>query len=158
MVECRRLFNDIVLRPNVSDRWHWTPNIHGGYTVSGVYHILTTSTDPPDVGLHDLVLHKQVPQKVSIFVWRMLRDRLPTKTNLLRRGLFTVEVARCATGCGFDESVSHLFLHCDSYGSLWWHIRAWIGVTGVVPHDISDHLFQFIHIQGTLRSEDHSFI
>ena len=145
VVECRHLLYGIVLQPNVSDRWQWNPDIHEGYTVSGAYHILTSPVDPPNVGLHDLVWHKQVLLKVSIFAWRMLRDRLTTKTNLVRRSFLTAADARCAVGCGHDESVSHLFLHCDSYGPLWWHIRAWIGVTGVDPHDISEHLFQFIH-------------
>jgi hypothetical protein len=30
-----------------------------------------------------LIWHPQVLLKVSIFVWRLLRDRLPTKANLL---------------------------------------------------------------------------
>jgi hypothetical protein len=51
-------------------------------------------------------------------------------------------------GCGHDESVSHLLLHCDRYVALWRHIRTWIGVTGADPHDISEHLFQFIHYTG----------
>jgi len=62
--------------------------------------------------------------------------------------MLTAEDARCVVGCGHDESVSHLFLFCDSYGLLWWHIRVWIGVTGVDPHDISEHLFWFIHYTG----------
>jgi hypothetical protein len=37
----------------------------------------------------DLIWHRQVPLKVSIFAWRLLRDRLPTKTNLVVRGIIT---------------------------------------------------------------------
>jgi hypothetical protein len=29
--------------------------------------------------------------KVSIFAWRLLRDRLPTKTNLVTQGIITPE-------------------------------------------------------------------
>jgi len=47
--------------------------------------------------------------------------------------------------------VSHLFMHCDSYMALWRHIRSWIGVSGVEPYDISEHLFQFIHFTGHSR-------
>ena len=84
MVECRSFLNDIVLQTDISDRGQWNPDTQGGYTVSGAYHILTTPTEPTDVGLLDLVWHKQVPLKVSIFAWRLLRDRLPTKNNLVR--------------------------------------------------------------------------
>jgi len=43
--------------------------------MSGAYHILITQVEPPAVGMGDLVWHKQVPLKVSIFAWRLLRDR-----------------------------------------------------------------------------------
>lgn len=127
-------------------KWQWTPDIQAGYIVSDIYHILTTQTEPTDVGLLDFVLHKQVPLKMSIFAWRFLRGRLPTKNNLVRRGLLSAEEAGCVAGCGHDESMSHLFIHCESYGALWRHIRSWIGVSGVEPYDISEHLFRFIHL------------
>jgi hypothetical protein len=55
--ECRSLLKDIVLQANVSDRWQWNPDIQGGYTVSGVYNILTTPTEPTEAGILDLVWH-----------------------------------------------------------------------------------------------------
>ncbi|PNX57544.1 cysteine-rich receptor-like protein kinase, partial [Trifolium pratense] len=29
------------------------------------------------------IWHPQVPLKVSVFAWRLLRDRLPTKSNIV---------------------------------------------------------------------------
>ena len=84
LAECYHLVNDVVLQTDVSDRWQWDPDIVGGYTVRGAYHILIAQTDPPDVGMNDLVWHKQVPLKVSILAWRLLQNRLPTKLNLVR--------------------------------------------------------------------------
>ncbi|KAK2359509.1 homeobox-leucine zipper protein ATHB-15 [Trifolium repens] len=37
-----------------------------------------------------LVWHPHVPLKVSIFVWPLLRDRLPTKANLVTRGILPI--------------------------------------------------------------------
>jgi len=66
VVECRHLLNDVVLQSNIFDRWD--PDINRGYTVSDVYHILTTQINPPAIGMKDdLVWHKQVPMKISIF-------------------------------------------------------------------------------------------
>jgi hypothetical protein len=42
-----------------------------------------------------LVWHNQVPLNESIFAWRLLRDRLPTKTNLLTRGIITPKALFC---------------------------------------------------------------
>jgi len=108
--------NDIVLQSDISDRWQWNPDIQGGYTVSGAYQILTTPNDIPPVGVNDLIWHKQVPLKVSIFAWRLLRDRLPTKINLVRRGLINAETVGYVAGCGGDETTSLLFF---SLCQLW---------------------------------------
>ncbi|MCI34113.1 kinesin-like protein, partial [Trifolium medium] len=44
-----------------------------GYSVRGAYQILTTQQLDPVDGVEDLIWHKQVPLKVSIFAWRLLR-------------------------------------------------------------------------------------
>lgn len=117
-MECRRLLNKIVLQPNVSDRWQWHPDIEGGYIVHEAYQILTTQVSPLVDVTRDLIWHKQVPLKVSILAWRLLRDMLPKKDNLLNRGIISVEAIFCVAGCGHGESASHLFLHCDMFDSL----------------------------------------
>jgi hypothetical protein len=71
----------------------------------------------------DLIWHPQVPLKMSILAWRLLRDRLPTKINLPNRGFTNVADIFCVTGCRHVESVGHLFLHCDFFGAIWYHVR-----------------------------------
>jgi hypothetical protein len=93
-----------------------------------------------------------VPLKVSILAWRLLKDRLPNRSNLVRRGIVQVTGAICVAGCEIDESANHLFIHCDVFGSLWQHIRAWIGVEGVDSFSITDHFLQFIHYTGTSKA------
>ncbi|GAU25294.1 hypothetical protein TSUD_18070 [Trifolium subterraneum] len=61
----------------------------------------------------------QVPLKVSILAWRLLRDRLPTKAYLVSRGILSSEAHYYVFGCGAVESAQHLFLSCSIFGSLW---------------------------------------
>jgi len=96
----------------------------------------------------DLVWHKQVPLKVSIFVWRLLCDRLPTKANFAIRGVLSVEDVLCVTECGQVETAEHLFLSCTVLAALWQHVRDWIGFAGVDSNNISDHLVQFTYMTG----------
>jgi len=56
-----------------------------------------------------LLWQKYVPLKVVVFVWRLLRNRLPTKDNLLRRGVLHTDTCQCVSGCGSTETVNHLF-------------------------------------------------
>jgi len=125
-----------------------TADIQWGYTVCGAYQLLTSHVSPIVDVTEDLIWHKQVPLKASILAWRLMHDRLPTKVNLLNRNIISAEASLCVAGCGQAESASHLSLHCDMSGSLWQHVRSWIGVSGVDPHSLRDHFIQFTHYLG----------
>lgn len=66
-----------------------------------------------------LIWHRQVPTKVSIMAWRLHRNRLPTKSNLLARNIISLEAQRCVTGCGEVETVQHLLVSCAVFSELW---------------------------------------
>jgi hypothetical protein len=153
--ECRLLLDTVCVQSSVSDRWQWDPDSHAGYTVKGAYQILTSTVSSNGPLIHDetddLVWHKSVPLKVSMVAWRLLKDRLPTKINLQRRGSLQDAAITCVAGCGYAEMASHLFLHCEVFSSLWQHVRSWIGVAGVDPQNIRDHFYQFIHVLGHSR-------
>lgn len=92
------------------------------------------------------------PLKVSILVWRLLRDRLRSKVNLLNNDIISADATSCTAGCGQAESAHHLFLHCDTYGSLWQHVRYWIGVPGVDHQSLRAHFLHFTHYLGGLSA------
>ena len=146
--ECRILLANVVVQSNVSDRWQWELKKHDGYKVRDAYHALTHMAAPTLDVIANLVWHKQVSLKVSIVAWRLLKDGLPAKINLQRRDIAQVTYTLCVSGCGKEESASHLFLHCHVFGSIWQHIRSWIGVTGVGTNNVSEHFQQFIHYLG----------
>ncbi|MCI34544.1 cysteine-rich receptor-like protein kinase, partial [Trifolium medium] len=72
-----------------SDSWQWQLDLVRGYTVHGACHLLTSQQHVTFGTSKELIWHKQVLLKVSILAWRLLYDRLPTKTNLVTRGIIT---------------------------------------------------------------------
>ena len=118
MSECSSLLCDIVLQVSTSDRWRWVLDPISGYSVKGTYKYFTLPTIPVETGLYDAVWLKQVPLKVSVFVWRLLPNRLPTKDNLLRRTALHHDDITCVEGCGRPETSHHLFFRCDTFGGL----------------------------------------
>jgi hypothetical protein len=100
----------------------------------------------------NLIWHSQVPLKVSVFAWRLLRDKLPTKTNLVTRGILSTVDQLCVSGCGEAESAYHLFISCSTFGSIWASVRSWIGVPVVASFSLRDHLVQFIRSAGASRA------
>ncbi|XP_024630861.1 uncharacterized protein [Medicago truncatula] len=85
VTECSSLLCNIVLQDHVLDRWRLVLDPINGYSVKGTYQYLTRADTFVERGLFDAVWLKQAPLKVSIFVWRLFRNRLPTKDNLIRR-------------------------------------------------------------------------
>ncbi|GAU35286.1 hypothetical protein TSUD_274880 [Trifolium subterraneum] len=126
-----------------SDRRMWQPDLDDGYIFRGAYQLLTAQ----DVVLLDaatcLIWHYHVSLKVSIFAWRLLQDKLPTKANSITRGILPKADHLCVSGCGAVESAQHLFLSCSTFRSIWHLVSSWIGSSLVTAQTLSDHFVQF---------------
>jgi len=118
VTNCSFLLHNIVLQDNALDRWRWLLDTVAGYSVKGTYQYITTSVNSLERSMFDAVWQRQVPLKVSVFTWRLLRQRLPTRDNLLCRGIICQDGTSCIGGCGFSETVAHLILQCDVFGSV----------------------------------------
>jgi len=95
------------------------------------------------------IWNEEVPLKNSIFAWRLLRDRLPTTDNLIKRHILHLNVHLCVGGCGMIEDAKHLFLSGDFFGKLWYGISHWLGYQLVFPENVSNHLYQFGTVSGS---------
>jgi len=152
LANCRSLLSNVILQPNVSDIWQWHPDLAGGYSVRSGYQLLTSQEHRVLDASEKLIWHSHVPMKVSILAWGLLRDRLPTKINLYNRGIITDADISCVVGCGQVETAHHLFLFCDAFGSLWQHVRAWLGFSGVDQQTLGDHFLQFTNYLSGMKT------
>jgi len=121
--ECKTLLLTVVLQVDIDDGLTWIPDPAAGYIVIGAYRILTYRTPPHDCVSADLFWRKEVPLIVSMFAWRLFRNRLSTKMNLFRRGIISHEARFCVSGCGLQEIENHLFLTCSLFGQIWQLVR-----------------------------------
>jgi len=137
------LLHNVILQVGKDDRWLWTLESSNVFSVRSAYRFLTDHplVDSP-VTVYDL-WHKDVPLKVVLFAWRLFRDRLPTKDNLHHRGVLDHDSRFCLARCDSVESSQHLFLHCNTFGSVWHFIYSWLGISAVVPTQVSAHFNQF---------------
>ena len=93
-----------------------------------------------------LLWHKDVPLKVVMFIWRLFCDRLPTKNNLIRHDILNNDSCLCDGRCGYLETLNHLFLHCSTFGVVWYYIYCWLGISSVLPYAAADHFIQFSYV------------
>ena len=155
--ECSSLQCDIAFQVSTSDRWRWVLDPISSYSVKGTYKYLTLPTTPVETGLYDAAWLKHVPLKVSVFVWCLLRNRLPTKDNLLRRRALHQDDITCVGGCGSQETSHHLFCRCDTFSGLWQCIYQWIDISFISLELVRDNLHQFGNLAG-LQRYTHSFL
>jgi hypothetical protein len=113
--ECASLLYNVVLHDQTFDRWRWLLDPMHGYSVNGTYTYLTTPDVQSERGRFEDVWLKQVQLKVSVFVWRLLPNRIPTKDNHFRRCIIPFDDTSCIVGCGSSETVDHLL----SLSSFW---------------------------------------
>ncbi|GAU39392.1 hypothetical protein TSUD_295470 [Trifolium subterraneum] len=130
----------------VMDKWMWCPDPSIGYSVRSAYHLLTHLIPVTLAAHNDVIWNKVVPLKLSLFAWRLLNNRLPSKENLNRRGMHLEDSELCLGGCGVAETIDHLVVGCDMSSSLWIKILNWLGIFGPLPNVVTDHVSQFCNI------------
>jgi len=72
--DCCVLLHNIVLHVNEVDKWQWYLELVKGCTVSDVYQLLTNVEPHVASTFSDIIWHKEVPLKVSLFVRRLLSN------------------------------------------------------------------------------------
>jgi hypothetical protein len=92
---------------------------------------------------NDVIWNKIAPLKVSLFAWRLLNNRLPTKDNLIRRRMTHLDSILCTSGCRVAETSNHLLLGCNFFYILGYKIIHWLGVDDPLSNVVRDHASQF---------------
>ncbi|XP_014633797.1 uncharacterized protein LOC114410580 [Glycine soja] len=127
------------------DTWIWKPETCGYYSTKSGYNLIWDETMGASLNsdFQDLCKLK-IPAKAAVFVWRLIRDRVPTKKNLSRR-----QVVMTGVPCPFcrnrEEEAAHLFFTCSNILPLWWETMAWIKLSTTMPQHPRDHYLQHGH-------------
>jgi hypothetical protein len=89
-----------------------------------------------EVGLVNVLSHiweSPTPSKIIAFSWQLLLDRIPTWTNLEKRGMLPVGAPWECLGCvGMCENSTHLFLHCPCVMWVWGEIFKCLGISIII--------------------------
>jgi hypothetical protein len=131
---------------NLEDRWShgggvWIPK--GGFSVKSAFEAPALELVPgPNLSLFEENIFGNIwdsltPSKVIAFSWQLLFDRVPTKENLLLRGVLPpTSDDHCVWCDGVRESSLHLFLHCKVAITVWYEIFKWLGLVIVIPQNL----------------------
>lgn len=151
-----REFQDCLLQvsplKNMADSCCWKPDSNNGFFVKSAYGVLlglrcNVSFDPLFCFACNLL-----PSKVSIFAWRLLQNKLPTKESLANKGVFGPNGAVTCVFCSKDvENHSHLFFTCGFVYKVWMAVNLWSGAVGPMHNRLIVVLTIFLYFAGTLK-------
>ncbi|GKV19324.1 hypothetical protein SLEP1_g29604 [Rubroshorea leprosula] len=125
------------------DYWIWQQDYKGKYTVKSAYNLLQTNSNPGRIDNYKLIWNKNVPLKVSAFAWKATQNKIPTKDNLWKRGIRSMERDLTCTLCGqYPEETDHLLFTCRTAWLLWSSCYNWWGIAVPQHHKGWNHLQQ----------------
>ncbi|GJV40037.1 RNA-directed DNA polymerase, eukaryota [Tanacetum coccineum] len=116
---------DSVIISSSADRWVCSLSSDGNFSVKEVRNVIDDMSLPSHSESTRWV--KNIPIKINIFAWRARRDCLPTRTNLIRRGV-SLESSSCPLCLSGEEDVHHVFFRCSLARDVlrrvcrWWDI------------------------------------
>ena len=105
------------------DTWQCTLQQDGSFTVACIRkHIDEKTLHSGDT---ETRWNNLVPIKVNILVWRLRMDRLPTRENLMVRGIDVPSILCPSCGTAMEDT-DHVFVKCDIAVQIWEKIFRWI--------------------------------
>ncbi|XP_074297486.1 uncharacterized protein LOC141628215 [Silene latifolia] len=120
--------------PDIDDFIYWKFIEDGVYTGKSGYFLLWSQTPAASSArsrLHqfpwNIVWKKTLSRKLSILLWKMAHNILPTNINLLSRGLNVAQ--ECHLCHSSHESMDHLFRSCSIAQHLW--KSSWLGINAM---------------------------
>ncbi|GKV48357.1 hypothetical protein SLEP1_g55180 [Rubroshorea leprosula] len=126
-MELHNKIQNVQISQGCKDFWEWVHSKNGKYSTNSAYTLLTNDErDAAEKTTFIRIWNPILPSKISAFNWQLLQDRIPTKMNLLSRGIIE-DIGECKCGiCGEEEEDSkHLFLRCSMVRWLWMACAKW---------------------------------
>jgi len=110
------------------------------YTVKSGYSILNCEDLMQISETFQVLWSLKVVPSALVCAWRLLLDRLPTRSNLARRGV-QLESVQCPLCQEHVETAKHLFNTCSVARQVWDMCDRWVGNV-VVRHESTFVNFQ----------------
>ncbi|KAJ9536243.1 hypothetical protein OSB04_un000576 [Centaurea solstitialis] len=108
---------------SMKDLWAWELDRINGFSVKGLWKILAEVGREGNDGEKTVWL-SLVPKKVNVFMWRLRRDRLPTRVVLDNLGV-DLDSTLCPRCGDAREDLDHALFNCGVVKALWSRVGKW---------------------------------
>ncbi|XP_071713334.1 uncharacterized protein [Rutidosis leptorrhynchoides] len=123
--ELSGLLQPISFNHGAADSWTFGLDPKGVFSTSGLSKLIDEkilrTSNSSSLGT---IRNNLVPKKVDVFVWRVLKRRIPILVELDKRGV-DLHSVRCPNCDNDIESISHYLLSCEKVCNVWNRIFDW---------------------------------
>ncbi|GKV26629.1 hypothetical protein SLEP1_g35894 [Rubroshorea leprosula] len=144
-MELQSKIRDVKTSQGSPDRWELIHDKDGQYTTKSANRLLTKEESEANRSTtFTRVWNSILPSKILAFNWQLLLDRIPTKMNLLRRGIIKdTGEGKCGICNEEEEDTTHMFLKCKMARWLWMACAKWWGINVTLEEDCWNTLQNF---------------
>ncbi|XP_076904373.1 uncharacterized protein LOC143559795 [Bidens hawaiensis] len=104
------------------DLWIWDDNHSDGFSVANVKAAMKKNLyDQP---VQRMWWENWIPIKVNILFWRIEKERVPTCSELVKRGI-PLSSTTCSLCSSEEETASHVFVNCRFSFEVWCKVWSW---------------------------------
>ncbi|GJY10605.1 RNA-directed DNA polymerase, eukaryota [Tanacetum coccineum] len=148
--ELTTLMQNVSLTP-MQDRWTWTLNASGDFSVASVRNLIDTTMLLK--GEYHTRWIRVVPIKVNTFAWKVMTNSLPTRFNISRRGIDidSISCGNCDLGV---ETSNHLFFTCDMAKQITRLIMRWWDVPELEIDSYTDWRNWIVNVRMSSKNKD----
>nr|XP_043630064.1 uncharacterized protein LOC122601363 [Erigeron canadensis] len=119
------ILNNIKLNDE-PDAWVFSVSNVTEFEVKGVRKFIDDTNLPNS--LKATRWNKFVPRKVNIHAWRVLLNKIPTRSNLVSKGI-DIPSSLCPVCAQYVECCDHIFGTCDIANKVWSLISKWLQIS-----------------------------
>ncbi|XP_071699700.1 uncharacterized protein [Rutidosis leptorrhynchoides] len=119
--------NNLLSSVTISDRpdsWKYSLDTSGIFTTSSLSNLINTLKYGINSRNLSLPRNKYVPQKVFIFSWRVIQQKIPVRCELDKKGI-DLHTILCPLCDNHIETVDHALINCQKVSSIWIQILDW---------------------------------
>jgi hypothetical protein len=100
--------------------------------------------DDSTVSAFRILWKTNVPLKITIFGWRLLLEKLPTREALFAKSIITNNHDRNCVFCfNSEESIHHIFFDCYASATVWKQVFKWMGLDLIRTDTIQQNFIMF---------------
>ncbi|XP_071688820.1 uncharacterized protein [Rutidosis leptorrhynchoides] len=121
--DLERVISDIKISED-NDSWKWSLDGVKQFTVKKLSGLCDEKMQASGSNLVETLRNNLVPKNIEVFVWRLMKKRLPIRIELDKRGidLHSVLCPLCDDDC---ETTDHTVLFCSHAHDIWSRVFSW---------------------------------